>query len=199
MRWYDVFAHTYDAQLEALYRPYRPAAFDALRLAPGQIVLDLACGTGQNFDGLAERLGPAGRVVGLDASEGMLKKARARADRLGLEAALVHADATAAAYPPVDAVLATLAFTALPDPDAAFAHALDALRPGGRFVLLDVHAERRRFQTWLVEKIARADLNRRPWTLLEAALDDVSRTDLNAPAKTFGGTLYVAAGTKRAL
>lgn len=197
MRWYDLFAHTYDAQLEALYRPYRPAALDALRLTPGDTVLDLACGTGQNFDGLAERLGPTGRVIGLDASEGMLNKAHARAERLGLDATLVHADATAAAYPPVDAVLATLAFTALPAPDAAFARALNALRPGGRFVLLDVHAERRIFQTWMVEKIARADLSRRPWTMLEATLEDVSRTDLNAPAKTFGGTLYVAAGTKR--
>lgn len=198
MRWYDLFARTYDAQLEALYRPYRPAALDALRLTPGDTVLDLACGTGQNFDGLRERLGPTGHAIGIDASAGMLAKARARADRLGLDAELRHEDATAASYPPVDAVLATLAFTALPDPDAAFARALDALRPGGRFVLLDVVAERRTLQKWMVEKIARADLSRRPWTLLETHLDDAARTDLNAPARTFGGTLYVAAGTKPA-
>lgn len=49
-----------------------------LRLQPGQTVLDVACGTGQNFDLFLEQIGPEGCLLGLDYSTGMLRKAQER-------------------------------------------------------------------------------------------------------------------------
>src|SRR5512144_2985847 len=60
---------------------------EALRLAdiqPGQRVLDVACGTGQGTRGLAQAVGPEGRVDALDLSEAMLAQARAKLEKLGL-------------------------------------------------------------------------------------------------------------------
>jgi ubiquinone/menaquinone biosynthesis C-methylase UbiE len=46
-------------------------------------VLDIACGTGANFPLLVERVGPAGRVVGVDLSPDMLAVAAERVRRMG--------------------------------------------------------------------------------------------------------------------
>jgi ubiquinone/menaquinone biosynthesis C-methylase UbiE len=52
-------------------------------IAPGDSVLDIACGTGANFALLDERVGPAGRVVGVDLSPDMLAVAAERVRRTG--------------------------------------------------------------------------------------------------------------------
>jgi arsenite methyltransferase len=52
-----------------------------LELAPGERVLDVACGTGLSFELLAQGVGPAGRVVGVEVSPEMLALARARVER----------------------------------------------------------------------------------------------------------------------
>lgn len=53
-------------------------------LKPGERALDLACGTGLVALPAAEAVGEGGRVVGVDVSEGMLARARAKADAAGL-------------------------------------------------------------------------------------------------------------------
>ncbi len=60
---------------------------EALRLAqvqPGQRVLDAACGTGRGTAGLAEEVGPEGRVDALDLTQAMLDQARAKIEKLGM-------------------------------------------------------------------------------------------------------------------
>jgi ubiquinone/menaquinone biosynthesis C-methylase UbiE len=56
---------------------------DAAELVPRQVVLDLACGPGDPTVEIAARVGPAGRVVGVDLSEGALEVAKERAQRFG--------------------------------------------------------------------------------------------------------------------
>ncbi len=58
MGWYDLFALFYDPATEAVYRPYRERISAALELPAAATVVDLACGTGQNFPVLSERVGP---------------------------------------------------------------------------------------------------------------------------------------------
>src|SRR5262245_54883533 len=65
---YDRRARWYDAIVRLLSfggdREYRRRAVAALRLQPGQRVLDVGCGTGLNFRLLSEGVGPSGLVVG---------------------------------------------------------------------------------------------------------------------------------------
>ena len=200
--WYDLFSLVYDRALEDLYAPFRPAAVEALRLTEGARVLDLPCGTGQSLDLLVPAVGPSGTVIGVDASRGMLRRAQRRVDRAGWgTVSLVHATAAEAGparlgVEGVDGVLCALGLTALPDWEAAFERLFEMLRPGGRFVLFDVHAAERTKETRLVELVARADLSREAWRPLEARCADFHREVLPADPAQFGGDLYVASGTK---
>ena len=204
--WYDVFSLFYDHALEDLYAPFRPVAVEALRLADGASVLDLPCGTGQSFDSLVPAVGPTGSVLGVDASSGMLRRARCRVDRAGWDnvtlhqaaAADVDADLLAGALgePEVDGVLCALGLTALPEWEAAFERLFSLVRPGGRFVLFDAYAAERTREARSVELVARADLSRETWRPLAARCRDFAREVLPADVKKFGGELYVASGTK---
>lgn len=121
--------------------PIRRQAVETLALSGGETVLDLGCGPGSNFDLLHERVGLDGRIVGVDFSPKMVAKARSRAaDRGWTNVDVIRADATQTVVAPesVDAAVATLAISAMPDSTAAIERVADALRPGGRFAVYGV-------------------------------------------------------------
>jgi ubiquinone/menaquinone biosynthesis C-methylase UbiE len=81
---YRAAAAGYDRAVSGrLVERYRRRAIDRLWLASGDSVLDVACGTGANFATLADRVGPTGRVVGVDLSPDMLAIAAERVRRMG--------------------------------------------------------------------------------------------------------------------
>jgi ubiquinone/menaquinone biosynthesis C-methylase UbiE len=206
--WYDIFSYVYDRALEDLYAPYRLASVEALQVSCGAVVLDLPCGTGQSLDHLRHAVGPAGKVLGVDRSAGMLRRARRRVQREGWSNVVLHQSpaedldgarvATILDEPHVDGILCALGLTALPDWEATFAMLFALLRPGGRFVLFDVFASERTRQTRSVELVARADLSRQAWRPLEANCSDFLREVLPADPKIFGGELYIASGSRGA-
>ncbi|MFB6120382.1 MAG: class I SAM-dependent methyltransferase [Halobacteriaceae archaeon] len=140
-RFYARWAALYDAV--ATYTPgvgsLRARAADRLGLSPGDTVVDLGCGTGANFPHLRERVGAAGRVVGVDVTGAMLARARDRA----AEWTNVHVCRADAADPPLpptgraDAVVASFLVGMLDDPADAVASWLDVLGRDGRLALLD--------------------------------------------------------------
>jgi hypothetical protein len=77
---YRRLAWGYDRRI-APTAPLRRRAIERLRLANGDIVVEVACGTGINFPLIEERIGPSGRLIGLDLSPEMLAQARTRVDR----------------------------------------------------------------------------------------------------------------------
>jgi len=95
---------------------------------PGEVVLDLGCGTGE----LAASIAAAGaRVWALDSDPAMVAAARGR---LGDDRVLL-ADGHAFALPePVDAVFSNAALHWMPRPAEVIGRVRAALRPGGRFV-----------------------------------------------------------------
>src|SRR5262245_55061821 len=61
---------------ERLNDPVRTIALRELDLRLGDAVLDVGCGAGSFFPSLRDAIGPEGRVVGIDNSPGMLRRAR---------------------------------------------------------------------------------------------------------------------------
>jgi ubiquinone/menaquinone biosynthesis C-methylase UbiE len=72
---------------------------DRIGIEPGSTVIDVGCGVLGVVHVLAERVGPDGRVVGLDREERMVESGRRLAEERGLEVEFVQADATATGLP----------------------------------------------------------------------------------------------------
>lgn len=81
---YDRLATIYDLVLGPLAAGTRRRALELLRVEAGARVVEVGCGPGHALVGLAERVGPTGRVVGIDAAPRMVSRARRRAARAGL-------------------------------------------------------------------------------------------------------------------
>ena len=118
---------------------YRKRAVDALRLAKGDRVVEIGCGTGRNFALLERAVGPGGAVIAVDASEAMLARARRRVASHGwLNVELVQSDAASYEFPAaVDGVLSTYTLVILPEYDRVIERACRALKEGKRCVVLD--------------------------------------------------------------
>jgi demethylmenaquinone methyltransferase/2-methoxy-6-polyprenyl-1,4-benzoquinol methylase len=139
---YDRIARTYST-LEPLYLVFPPArrrAVIALGLNRGDTVLEMGAGTGRNFPYLVDAVGPNGKVIGVDASPGMLAEARKLIDREGWSnVELLQQDATQLEVArEVDGVLFSLSYSAMPEPRPALARAWERLRPGSRVVVMDM-------------------------------------------------------------
>lgn len=201
VRGYDRVARLY-ARLEPLFLIFpraRRKAVAALELEPGTTVLEIGAGTGRNLPYLMRAVGPAGRVIAVDASAGMLREARKLVEANGWgnvqlleqDAARLEVDAE------LDAVLFSLSYSVLPDPQAALARAWERLRPGGRVVVMDVGLTRSRAHRLLapvarlLEWLGPGDAFSEPWEDLAA----------HGPVETeffLAGFYYVSSLTRRA-
>ena len=115
--------------------PFGLLAIDRLDPAPGQVVLDVGCGTGPTTVELARRVAPGGSVLGLDIAPSMLEVARDRSGREGIDNvrfAVGDAQSDDLGAAGFDAVFSQFGVMFFADPPAAFANLHRSLRDGGR-------------------------------------------------------------------
>jgi arsenite methyltransferase len=135
-------------------------------LRPGEVVLDLGSGGGIDCFLAAKRVGPAGRVIGLDMTPDMIKLARRNAKKIGatnVDFRFGEMEDMPLPDASVDAIISNCVINLSPDKDAVFREAYRVLRPGGRLGVSDI--------------------------VVDGELPDFIRTKLNAWAGCLAGAL----------
>jgi len=140
-RWYDLLATALTLGRE---RALRERLVELARLAPGETVLDVGCGTGSLALAAKRAVGATGAVTGVDASPEMIALAARKATHTGADVAFRAAVAERLPFPDgsFDAVLATLMLHHLPGPVRleCVREARRVLKPGGRVLTVDFSA-----------------------------------------------------------
>jgi len=122
------------------------------RIGPGQSVMEVGCGSGRLSEILAKRLGPWGRLLALDISLGMLRRARIRIPSGGTILSAASAHRLPVRDSCIDTILWFQVFPHLSDPEKATREAARVLVPGGTL--------------WISHLTSRREVNR-----LHASLD----------------------------
>ncbi len=205
---YNERAKRYDVSTLILYNllgmrvnRHRKLAVKKLNLKKGDTVVEIGCGTGGNFLYLEEQVSGNGKIIGVDLTPAMLVEAESRVKENGWKnVELLQSGGESFEFPKnVDAIISTFALTMIPEYDRVICDGADALKQGGKWVVMDFRAPQnwlKRFVPLLVTlvkpyggTIEMAD--RHPW-------ESMGKYMSNVVVKGFWfGMAYIAEATKR--
>lgn len=178
------------------------------QLQPGEVVVDLGCGGGLDVFLAAQRVGPAGKAIGIDMTPEMIDRARAGAAKLSginVEFHLTTIDHLPLPDASVDCVISNCVVNLAPDKRAVFREIHRILKPGGRLAITDI-ALKRELPKELAQSVSAyvgciaGALTLGEWSALlqEVGFQNVritdQRHDLNAYAKIEGQSACCSPG-----
>jgi SAM-dependent methyltransferase len=117
---------------------------DTADIQPGHTVLDLGSGAGNDAFVAREIVGPEGRVIGVDMTADMIRKARENVQRLGytnVEFRLGELESLPIESGTIDRAVSNCVFNLVPDKAKAYSELARVLKPEGRFSISDIVLE----------------------------------------------------------
>lgn len=134
----------------------QPEILAALELAPGQSVADIGAGTGLYLAPFAEAVGAEGRVFAVDISPKFIEHLDALASEGGLsqvQTVLATERSAELEAASVDVVFICDTYHHFAHPDATLSSLYEAIRPGGKLVLLDFEREEGVSSDWILKHV----------------------------------------------
>ena len=201
--YYDKFSKVYDwFSPKSYYHKARTYAVEQLNLKSGHTVLNLPCGTGQNFEYFQKYLNETGLIIGVDLSEGMLEKAKQKvtdnhwnnikiikedATQINKEWVATHINSSIK----IDAILCDLGLSGFPDWERVIDNMLDLLKPDGRLVIMDWYIPKSTLRGAFIKWIGKGEVNRPIYQYLKSKV-----TNFEVNTSFNRGGVFVATGIK---
>ncbi len=111
------------------------------KIKEGDVVLDLGCGAGFDCFLASKKVGKIGKVIGVDMTEEMIKKARLNAEKMGVknvEFVLAEIEKLPIGDDSIDIIITNCVINLTPDKTKTFKEAYRVLRKGGKMYISDV-------------------------------------------------------------
>ena len=135
-------ARKYDFSLAPFFAHWKKRAIEDSSLKFGDHVLVFCCGTGLDFPHILDRIGPEGKIYGIDFSKTMLSVAAEKTERNGWKnVALIHSDVTTfTGKLPIkaDVGICTLGLSIIPEYQTAYSNLLSGIKNGGEIIIGDM-------------------------------------------------------------
>jgi len=203
IEYYDKFSRVYDwLSPEWYYHNARVYAIEQLALKSGDTVLNLPCGTGQNFTYFQKYLNETGLIIGIDLSEGMLEKAKIKtAENDWNNIKIIREDATQinqkwvanhfGSPVKVAAILCDLGLSGFPNWEQIIDNMLELLEPNGRLVIMDWYLPEPSLRGKLIKWVGKGEVDRPVYQYLKSK---VAKFTVNTSFNR--GGVFVATGIK---
>ncbi len=202
--YYDKFSRYYDwLSPKRYYHKARNFAIQQLQLEEGTTVLNIPCGTGQNFEYFQKYLNGSGLIIGIDLSEGMLEKAKQKqSENNWNNIQLIKEDATQITPAwikenvgksiQVDAIFCDLGLSGFPEWEKVIDNLLSILSPKGKLVIMDWYIPKSTLRGAFIKWIGKGEVDRPIYQYLENQVANFTLND------TFNrGGVFVATGIKK--